>query len=472
MSEPSFSTTKDTKAHAGFFAGLRVLHGASIIARGIERVLAFISEWAVLATLATLAWERNWPIVLPGFDAASVPFQHILPEMRQVELTAIAAIVAYALIGWPNHARLAHGARKVFALALIGLCLLTALSTLWATHRGLAIVAAAHMAIWVAFALLIVCSDWPISRMAVFFVGGLLIEFGVGLVQVALQHFVGLGPRAGELPVRPQDNWVSVVFNGTQRWLRAYGLSSHPNVLGGHLAVGALLAYGLAITWPKVWRALIVITWAMIWALLLLTFSRSAWLATLVGGGGTALLMARGRRVGGGVCRRTVTAAITLLIGAVLLTAIFVRMFQPFLANRFEVVDNSYEALSLSEREGMNELAVKMMIAQPLTGVGAANYSTAVRAMVGYPLDWAHNVPLLIGSELGLPGLALFALMMGTLVFTGGRRWRTRSISPWQALVGGALLGLTMIMLFDHYLWTAPQGTLLWAWLAGWWMRE
>jgi len=27
-------------------------------------------------------------------------------------------------------------------------------------------------------------------------------------------------------------------------------------------------------------------------------------------------------------------------------------------------------------------------------------------------------------------------------------------------------------MQFDHYVWTVPQGGLLWAWLVGWWLRD
>ena len=42
----------------------------------------------------------------------------------------------------------------------------------------------------------------------------------------------------------------------------------------------------------------------------------------------------------------------------------------------------------------------------------------------------------------------------------------------WQALVGGGVTALMAIMLFDHYLWTAPQGAMLWALLTGWWMGE
>jgi len=51
------------------------------------------------------------------------------------------------------------------------------------------------------------------------------------------------------------------------------------------------------------------------------------------------------------------------------------------------------------------------------------------------------------------------------------QRWRAQSISVWQALVGGGLIALIIVMQFDHYVWTAPQGGLLWAWLAGWWLR-
>lgn len=443
-------------------------HAARAMYHAPRQLLSTISELAALTTLATLAWQRDWPLDLPGFDTASVPFPHNLPAARLVELTAIAAIVAYALSGWPNLKRLTQGMQRMFTVSLIGLWLITALSPLWAIHRGLAVVHAAHTTIWVAFALMIACSDWSSARMAAFFLGGLLIQVAVGLVQVALQHFVGLGPRLGELPVRPQDNWVSVVFNGPVRWLRAYGLSGHPNVLGGHLAVGSILTCGLVITWPKVWRALIVIAWTLIWVLLLLTFSRSAWLALIVGGLTAAVLMVRGRNLD----RRAIIAAITLLILAVMIALIFIIVFLPFLINRVDTVSNSYETFSINERSAMINWAVQLIVEHPLTGVGAANYGVAVRTFLGYPLDWVHNVPLLIGSELGLPALFMFTLMIGSIAAIGVRRWRTRSISMWPALLGGTLAGLMTIMLFDHYLWTAPQGTLLWAWLSGWWMRE
>ncbi len=443
-------------------------HASRVTWHAARAALLFVSEWSALATIATLAWQRNWPINLPNFDAASVPFDHLLPIVRQAELTAVVSIIAYALAGWPHVDRLADRARRLFVLALIGLWVWMTLSSIWAIHHGLAIVQAAHALIWVAFAVVTVCADWSIPRMIAFFMGGLLVHASVGFVQISLQHFVGLGPRLGELPVRPNDTWVSVVFSGSQRFLRAYGVSAHPNVLGGHLAVGSILALGLLRVWPKVWRALIVIAWGMIWALLLLTFSRSAWLALIAGALSSAILLWRGRQIDRGLILKALTLS---LIGAILLGAFVIR-FAPYLINRIEVTGAPFEEFSISERLDMIDVAARLIGAHPLTGVGAANFGVAARELLGYPLDWVHNVPLLIASDLGLPGELLFGLMIGAMMAVGVRRWRARSISMWQALLGGSLIGLAVIMLFDHYLWTAPQGTLLLAWLSACWMRE
>jgi O-antigen ligase len=429
-----------------------------------------VNQCALLATLVVSAWQRNWPLDLPGFDPAGVPFEHTLPTARLTELAALAAVGAYALAGWPNRDRLAHGERRVFTLSLLSLLALAALSPQWAMHGGLAAVHAGHMAVWVAFALMMASGDWPVRRLAAFLLAGLLIHAAVGYLQIALQHFVGLGPRFGEAPVRPEETWASVVFAGPVRLLRAYGLSGHPNVLGGHLAVGLILSSGLLVAWPRIWRALIVVAWALVWVLLLVTFSRSAWLAIIAGALAAAALLWRARLVG----RQTIRSALTLGSLAVVAGIIFVAIFRPFLINRTQPAAQPFETFSVAQREEMIDVAVQLIADRPLTGVGAANFSAASRTVTAqhYALDWVHNVPLLVTSELGLPGLAAFLAMIGSMIAVGARRWRSRSITLWQALTGGGLAALLAIMLFDHYLWTAPQGALLWALLAGGWMAD
>ena len=438
--------------------------------RGLRAAMLAVNQGALLATLVVLAWQRNWPLELPGFDPAGVPFMHILPTARLAELTALAAVGAYALAGWPNRERLLRGERRMFTLSLLALLALAALSPLWAMHRGLAAVHAGHMTAWTAFALMMASGDWPARRLAAFLLAGLLIHAAVGYLQVALQHFVGLGPRFGEVPVRPEETWASVVFAGPVRLLRAYGLSGHPNVLGGHLAVGLILSYGLLVAWPRVWRALIAVAWALVWVLLLVTFSRSAWLALIAGALVAAAMLWRARLVG----RWATRSALTLGGLAVVAGIIFVAAFQPFLINRAQPAAQPFEAFSVEQREEMIDVVVQLIAARPLTGVGAANFSTASQTVTwqGYALDWAHNVPLLVASELGLPGLAACLALLGSIVAAGARRWRSRSITLWQALIGGGLAALLTIMLFDHYLWTAPQGGLLWALLAGVWLAN
>jgi O-antigen ligase len=429
-----------------------------------------LNQLALLGTVFVLAWQRNWAIDLPAFDTAGVPFTYISPAARLVELTALAAVVTYALAGWPNRDRLVRGWRRVFTVALVGLWAVAVLSPIWAIRPGLAVVQSAHMAVWVAFALMMACGDWPAPRLAVFFLGGVLFHAWVGLLQVALQHFVGLGFRFGELPVRPEDNWASVVFAGPVRFLRAYGLSGHPNLLGGHAAVGLILSYGLTLVWPRVWRALIVIAWAIAWTLLLLTFSRSAWLAMIAGSLTAGALLMRGRQID----RRAILPAVSLAVLGAALAVAFVTMFRPFLIGRVQVASQAFEVYSVQQREEMIDVAGQLIAAHPLTGVGAANFSVASQQVTEthYALDWVHNVPLLVTSELGLPGLTAFAAMLVAIVALGWRRWRSRTISLWQALIGGGLVALMTVMLLDHYTWTAPQGTLLWALLAGWWMGE
>jgi O-antigen ligase len=266
----------------------------------------------------------------------------------------------------------------------------------------------------------------------------------------------------------PQNSGISVVFSGAEHWLRVYGLSSHPNVLGGHLAVGVILILGRVIIAQGRQRFWLIAAWLLCWLTLLLTFSRSAWLGVAGGGLLAVTLLLRG----GHLARSRFKLLVALAAAGLGLTAIFVWRFLPFLVNRIEVAIVSYETQAIVQRLDAARLAVKIFIEHPVTGVGLAQSVFVTRNLLGTPIDWIHNVPLLIAAELGVGGIALIGLLLFALGAIGLRRWRTRSISMWQALVGGALIALLIAMQFDHYVWTTPQGGLLWAWLVGWWLRR
>src|SRR5690606_23448205 len=66
---------------------------------------------------------------------------------------------------------------------------------------------------------------------------------------------------------------AAIVPVGTLRWLRAYGLTFHPNVLGGYMAVGLLVCLPLLQRWGM------RLVWWLLWLGLFLSFSRAAWVA-------------------------------------------------------------------------------------------------------------------------------------------------------------------------------------------------
>ncbi len=417
-----------------------------------------ISRAATLITIVTMAWQVNLPLELPQYDAASLPFPYLAPAVSLGEITACVAIAAYALAGWPNHAMLRSRWRRVFALSLVGLILFEALSTAWSIQRGLAVMQVLHTAVWASFALLIACADWPATAMTSAFLIGLLLHSFVGFVQIGWQPLV---------QITPQNSGISVVFNNAQHLQRIYGLSPHPNLLGGHLAIGVILAAGFIMIEQHTRRRRLMAAWVIIWIALLLTFSRSAWLAAIGGSAAAVMLLIRG----GHLTQFRIKLIARLSGAGLIVILVFFVIFQPFLVNRFDVTVVSYEMQAIAERVSTARLAWQIFVAHPATGVGISQSIVVMRDLAGMPIDWVHNVPLLAAAELGVGGSALIATMVIALGAIGAQRWRARSIVQWQALVGGGLIALIIVMQFDHYVWTSAQGGLLWAWLVGLWLR-
>jgi hypothetical protein len=176
-----------------------------------------------------------------------------------------------------------------------------------------------HVAVWAAFALLIACADGPSATMAFALLLGLLLHSVVGFIQISVRPVV---------EIVPQNSGISVVFSGMEHWQRLYGLSSHPNLLGGHLAMGVILTVGLIIQQQRTKRFLLSVAWLILWITLLLTFSRSAWLAVIGGSIAAAALLIRGRHV-----TRSLSKLLVMLSGlGMMAVVIFVVWFQPFLS--------------------------------------------------------------------------------------------------------------------------------------------
>jgi O-antigen ligase len=303
--------------------------------------------------------------------------------------------------------------------------------------------------------------------MAAAFVLGLLVHVAVGLAQAATQANVGLW-AIGELRIQPGAPW-STITDGDRQFLRIYGLSPHPNVLAGHLAIGLALCWGLASGRRPIGRALVAATRAALFIILILTFSRSGLLGAVAVMIVSTIWLGQtrfGRLIAG---LRSAPAVFALIpIG------LFAWALHRQLPAGGSLADLLMRPYATTDRLVMMRAALRLMADHPLVGVGARNFSVATRAITpdGTALDSVHNVPVLIGAELGLIGLTLVGVVVVVLVAVGCRHWSARSADLWQGPVAGSLAALTLISLFDHYSWSVPQGGLLGAWLVGWWLTD
>jgi O-antigen ligase len=100
----------------------------------------------------------------------------------------------------------------------------------------------------------------------------------------------------------------------------------------------------------------------------------------------------------------------------------------------------------------------------PLTGVGIGAFiiELARRAGEGYIVEPAHNVLLLAGAELGIPGMLLVIAISISFVL---QLFKTQNQN--KILVGATLTGLGVISLFDHYLWTLAPSRLMFGLVIG-----
>jgi hypothetical protein len=368
-------------------------------------------------------------------------------------------------------------------LTLAGLALLATISALWAPLGWLALYQAARL--WLLFGLFLAAATASEARAALAW--GLLIsgaiQASIGLAQFALQHTLGLRDL-GELVMRPEWSGASVITVNGLPTLRAYGLTQHPNLLGGYLMVAVLIGAGLALS-PRAprWQAIAAIALTgLSFAGLLVTFSRAAWLGLAIGGlAAFALLLRPAVRARVSWRAAGATFAVLAAIGS-----IFVVTQWPLLRPRLGISVEGVEIRSVDERSGLEAGAWTLIGEHPWLGVGYGNFSIALwqrqpPALEDYPIyQPVHRVPLLVLAELGLPGAALWLILAFGPWATIWRRHKTWPEPDMPAAlvvaISGAIAALTVVSWFDFYPWFSQQGRLLmwivWGLWAGSVMRE
>ncbi len=367
------------------------------------------------------------------------------------------AVIAWLCARLLEHRPIWTGGQRLVLLALLGLVVLASLSTVWSVTPALSLYTAAHL--WLMLGLFMSVRGQPESWRAIGFgcVAALILESSVAGWEFLVQSTAFLAPLHLTWPgtLVPTVSGPSVVqlADGT-RWLRAYGTLPHPNILGGFLL--ALMAGPLTIFLrggARRWWAAGLFGIATI--ALVLTFSRSAWLGYATGGAVVALHRQSldGRRL---LWLAAVALASLVAAAIPLHSLIFVR------APGSQV---STEAGSNYERILLGDQSWDMLRARPLgSGAGAFVVQLAAQFPETDPVEPVHNVVLLAASELGwLAGLCW--LVAGGAIMYEIRRARGADAVVLSAIV----VGLMIVGLGDHYLWSlAPGRTLAWLFLGAW----
>ncbi len=427
-----------------------------------------ISQW--LNLLACFALDATI-ILMPfryRFTWLARPFEPVYRDYTDFLVFASDIFLVLTLLFWVislllQPRRLTAGP-LFLSLPIAGLTVISLISVFFSVDPPLSIYHTLRLALLAGLYLYLVNQIKSLSAVILPIALQVFIQATVGIGQIIQQRSLGL-TALGELTLDPAWSGVSIVWAEGTRYLRAYGLTDHPNILGGCLAFGLVLLAGWVVTAEPKWHVLLGGLWTLGALGLFLTFSRSAWLA-LAGG----LLL-----IAGVLLKNAQTEAgrngLNLILAALIILLPFIWQHAAYLGVRLnwghsftQVAD---ESRSVYERQALNSAANHIFADHALTGVGVGAFPVALRRQESnflFNYQPPHIALLEAAAETGLFG-GLFYLM--ALVTPWVALWFNRrqlKFSPHLLAISGVLAAVTIVGFFDYYPWLLGPGR-LWQWL-------
>jgi putative inorganic carbon (HCO3(-)) transporter len=440
----------------------------------IAHWLETLSLWALAGLLLTLPFWRHRVLVHRPGDPVFFEFHDITLYTNDLLLWGAVGAWLLSRLMAPTPGRLRWGPWFLIG-PLVGFLVLGTIGIPFAVDPLYAGYQMLRLLLLLALYLLLI--NGPLTRGAIAWplAVGLVLQAIVAIPQFVLGRSLGLR-RLGEVAVNATWSGASVVMVGEERWLRAYGLTQHPNLLAGCL-MAMLLVVGGYYLMQRDWKRLpLFIALGLGFAALLLTFSRAAWLGLLLGSGAVLVLLLWARHRGQWSPN---WPAIGLLAAVLSLIVVgFVATNWPLLQPRLGLTTQGTEIRSVEARAMQVPAAWELIRMRPVLGVGLGNYPTALfrfaqEMVAAYPVyQPVYNVVLLVTAELGILGGLLWLSLVSLPWFSLWlRRWEV-PITPWWAGLSGALLALITVSLLDYYAWTSHQGRLILWLVLGLWASE
>ncbi|MEW6400944.1 MAG: O-antigen ligase family protein [Chloroflexota bacterium] len=292
----------------------------------------------------------------------------------------------------------------------------------------------------------------------------LILQSLISIPQSLLQHSLGLA-SLGELRLNAAVAGVSIVPLGELRFLRVYGLTDHPNILGGCLAFGLVLLFGWMMYGKNRIRWLALVAFLPGLLALIMTFSRSAWLGFLIGTSfmvGLEAFLMRWDSV-----KRGVFIAIPSLIVLIPFIAANIQLFQTRMTVGAEQIER-FEQQSLGERPFLIRSGATIFMEHSTIGVGLGTSPLALKSRFAeFPTNYQppHLTLLTAAMETGVFGAVFYLFLMIIPIILFLSHWRTYAEQPIMLSSFILLLALMVVGLFDYYPWLNNAGR-IWQWLA------
>jgi len=379
------------------------------------------------------------------------------------DITLLVTLTAWGLVKFADRKPIRFGPAYVW-IPLAGLTVAGLLSVVFSVDRSLSLFNAIRLGVLFLFYLYVVNEKISIIWITAAIALQGAFQAIVAVAQSVNQRSIGL-QVLGEHVLDPLTAGVSIVSDGSTRFLRAYGLTDHPNILGGCLAFGLLILLTVYLqSEPK--NSLVVgVAFVLMCVALLLTFSRAAWLVFLTGSTLIVGLDAWFRQ------RKNLKPVLSLMLSTCFVLLPFLVVNIKYLGARLNVGQSfeniRVESQSVNERAFLNQSANQIFVKHPLTGIGLSASPVAMKnEYPEFPTYYQppHFVLLAVALETGMFGATFYFLLMALPWIVLLRHKRTWT-NPNLIGAAGLLLAVTVVGFFDYYTWFSTAGR-LWQWLA------
>ncbi|MEP7199162.1 MAG: O-antigen ligase family protein [Chloroflexota bacterium] len=429
----------------------------------VSAILRLLARLSFAATLILLPFRYRYLVMARPISTVYGDFTDFLLFASDVALLVTLALWALSLALERRRARVGP---LLVTLPLAAVTVFAWLSAIFSVDPALTVYHALRVTLLFGLYLYVSNEVTTLRELVAPVAIQIAIQAVVGIAQVLQQHDLGLQDW-GEYLLDPAWNGVSIVWAEGLRSLRAYGLSDHPNLLGGLFAFALLLLAAWHVGAESRGQTLTVGVFMLGVVALLLTFSRAAWVAFGVGAAFSLALL--------GVTRQTRAARewLALIAASAIVLLPFVWHNAPYLGVRFNHPTASTQVIDDAnrtdfERDLLNGAANQLFAERPLTGVGLGAFPVALAQRfpdIKVNFQPAHVVLLDVAVETGVGGALCYVVLM---LAPWLALWLNRERLVWSPQLIGVsalLLAITVVGFADYYPWLLAPGR-LWQWTA------